>query len=77
MKTSNLITYVLIKGSVNFKHSEIMWAEKRLFCSERLVFLSIGIGSSWGIHGERSFDVLWLDIRDEERGNRRAVRVPQ
>lgn len=54
-----------------------MWALKRLFCSERPVFLSIGIGSSWGIHGERSFDVLWLDIRHEGRGNRRTVRVPQ
>jgi len=54
-----------------------MWALNRLFCSERPLFLSIGSGSSWGIHGTRSFDVLWLDIRDEERGNRTTVRVPQ
>lgn len=77
MKTSNLITHVLINQPVNFKHSEIIWALKRLFCSERHVFSSIGSGSSWGIHDKRSFDVLWLDIWDEERGNRRAARVPQ
>jgi hypothetical protein len=76
MKTSNLIAYVLINQPVNFKHSEIMRALKRLFCSECPVFLSIGSGSSWGIHGERSFDVLWSDIRDEQRGNRRAVQIP-
>lgn len=77
MKTSNLIAYVLINQPVNVKHSKIMWALKRPLCSERPVFLSVGIGSSWGIHGERSFDVLWFDIWDEERGNRREVRVPQ